>query len=512
MRRILNYLWFATFFFFVRPGGGTSQNQKPVVKFVDRPEAAAGKFYPSDVKVLQSMLTDLFANAKPKTTDHVVAVICPHAGYEFSGVVAASSINQVDPEKEYENIFIIGSSHYVSFMGASIYDLGDYVTPLGKVKVNIDLAKKLISENPVFVFNQDADKDEHCVETQVPFLQFHMKKKFQIVPIVLGTQSSQTCKKIAQALKPYFNEKNLFIFSTDWSHYPPYADASKVDKKTCDAVLSNSADNFMKVRDENEKSHVMNLATSVCGWTSILTMLYMTNGDPGVKLNPVLYRNSGDSKYADKSQVVGYWSIAVSKTGTSQKNSLGFSLGSQDKKELLKIARGTIEQYIRTGKKPVIETGGFSENMKVKSGAFVTLKENGELRGCIGLFTSDDPLYKVVQEMAIASSTEDSRFPRVEPLEINHLEIEISVLSPMKKIHSIDEIVLGKHGIWIKKGYHSGTFLPQVATETGWTREEFLGHCARDKAGMSWDGWKDAEIYTYEAIVFSEKEINGRKD
>jgi AmmeMemoRadiSam system protein A len=150
--------------------------------------------------------------------------------------------------------------------------------------------------------------------------------------------------------------------------------------------------------------------------------------------------------------------------------------------------------------------------MKVKSGAFVTLKEKGDLRGCIGRFISDEPLYKVVQEMAIASSTEDTRFPRVESKEIDELEIEISVLSPMKKIHSIDEIELGKHGIYIKKGYYSGTFLPQVATETGWTKEEFLGHCARDKAGIGWDGWKDAEIYTYEADVFSEKEINARKD
>jgi len=511
MKRVLLYLWLGIFFFALVPGCN-SQNQKPVVSFDDRPEAAAGKFYPSDPATLRSMLTDLFANAKPKTTERVIAVICPHAGYEFSGVVAASSINQVDPEKEYENIFIIGSSHYVSFIGASIYDQGDYNTPLGKVKVNIDLAKKLIKENAVFTFNPEADKNEHCIETQVPFLQFHLKKKFQIVPIVLGTQSPQTCKKIAEALKPYFNEKNLFIFSTDWSHYPPYADAQKVDKKTCDAVLSNSPDNLLKVRDENEKSNIPNLATSMCGWTSVLTMLYMTANDPGLKLTPVLYRNSGDSKYADKSQVVGYWSIVVSKTETSQKNSSDLTLSSMDKKELLKIVRRTIEQYIRTGKTTPIDPSGFSESMKVKSGAFVTLKEKGDLRGCIGRFISDEPLYKVVQEMAIASSTEDTRFPRVESKEIDELEIEISVLSPMKKIHSIDEIELGKHGIYIKKGYYSGTFLPQVATETGWTKEEFLGHCARDKAGIGWAGWKDAEIYTYEADVFSEKEINARKD
>ena len=511
MTRVLHYFWLSIFFFPI-VSGCHSQDQTAVVKLVDRPEAAAGKFYPSNTKDLQTMLSDLFTNAKPKTTDHILAVICPHAGYEFSGVVAASSINQVNPDKEYENIFIIGSSHYVSFIGASIYNQGDYVTPLGRVKVNIDLANKLIKENAVFIYNPEADRNEHCIETQVPFLQYHMKKNFRIVPIVLGTQSPQTCRKIAQALKPFFNEKNLFIFSTDWSHYPPYADAVVTDRKTCDAVLSNSPDNLLKVRDENEKANITNLATSMCGWTSVLTMLYMTSGDPGITLTPILYRNSGDSKYADKSQVVGYWSIVISKTETPQKKSSEILLSPTDKKELLQIAHNTIEQYIRNGKTPPIDATGFSENIKVHCGAFVTLNENGELRGCIGRFISDEPLYKVVQEMAIASSTEDSRFQRVDPKEINSLEIEISVLSPMKKIHSIDEIELGKHGIYIKKGYYSGTFLPQVATETGWTREEFLGHCARDKAGLPWDGWKDAEIYTYEANVFSEKEINVHKD
>ena len=106
--------------------------------------------------------------------------------------------------------------------------------------------------------------------------------------------------------------------------------------------------------------------------------------------------------------------------------------------------------------------------------------------------------------MTIAASTQDNRFPRVEASEIGNISIEISVLSPLRKIHSIDEIVMGKHGIYIKKGYLSGTFLPQVANETGWTREDFLGHCSRDKAGLGWDGWKDADIYIYEAVVFSE--------
>jgi AmmeMemoRadiSam system protein A len=114
------------------------------------------------------------------------------------------------------------------------------------------------------------------------------------------------------------------------------------------------------------------------------------------------------------------------------------------------------------------------------------------------------PLYEVVRQLAVSSSTQDHRFAPVTEEEIDELEIEISVLTPLRKISSIDELELGKHGIYIRKGFYSGTFLPQVATETGWSKEEFLGHCARDKARIGWDGWKDAELYVYEAYVFGE--------
>ncbi len=450
------------------------------------------------------MLGDLFSKAKPASVKDVIAIICPHAGYEFSGAVAASSYNQVDPDKQYDNVFIIGSSHHVAFMGASIYNIGDYQTPLGKVKVNIDLANKLIKENAVFSFHPEAEQNEHCVEVQVPFLQYHLKKSFTLVPIILGTQSTESCKKIANALRPYMNGNNLFVISSDFSHYPPYNNALVVDKTTCDAILTNQPDSLLKALKENEDKNVPNLATSLCGWTSVLTMLYMTEDDPGITMTPVYYQNSGDSKYKDKSQVVGYWSIAISKKEKAVPASSTFNLNPKDKKDLLKIARSTLEQYIRFNKTPEINSSGFSETLKASSGAFVTLRENGDLRGCVGLFTSQEPLYKVVQEMAIAASTQDNRFPRVETTEIGKISIEISVLSPLKKIHSIDEIILGKHGIYIKKGYLSGTFLPQVANETGWSREDFLGHCSRDKAGLGWDGWKDADIYIYEAAVFSE--------
>jgi MEMO1 family protein len=511
MKKLRSVVWMIAFILLFL-NSCNSQNEKSIRQLVDRPTAAAGTFYPGDSAVLRSTLAKLFSQAKPRSVDHVVAIICPHAGYDFSGVIAATSFNQIPVNQQYDNIFIIGSSHHVSFMGASIYNIGDYQTPLGKVKVNIELANKLIRENPVFSYQPEADKGEHSIEVEVPFLQYHLKKSFSLVPIVLGTQSEQSCKKIAEALKPYMNENNLFVISTDFSHYPAFADAVKNDKKTCDAILSNSPENLLKTIKENERSDIPNLVTSICGWTSVLTMLDITSTDKNIVLTPLQYKNSGDSKYPDKSRVVGYWSIAVSKKEQASSTGSEFIFSPNDKKELLKIARNTIVQYIAQKMKPVINSSGFSETLRMHAGVFVTLTKGKDLRGCIGQFTSEKPLYLLVQEMAIASATEDKRFEPVTSQEIDHLQIEISVLSPLKKISSPDEIILGKHGIYIKKGYSSGTFLPQVATGTGWNKEEFLGHCARDKAGIGWDGWKTAELYIYEATVFSEKEFSGSKD
>lgn len=487
--------------------GCSSQDKSPSL---DRQPAVAGRFYPGDPESLRSMLNDFFIHAKPRTQKEVAAIITPHAGYVFSGQVAASGFNQVDPDKKFENVFVLASSHQASFMGASIYNRGDYLTPLGKVPVNHAIADKLIHDYSFFTFNPEAELYEHSLEVQVPFLQYHLKHDFKLVPIVLGTQSEQTCQKLAQALKPYFNEKNLFVASSDFSHYPSYDDAKAADQSTCDAIVMNDPSTLMKMLGDYKKKHIPNLATNLCGWTSVLTLLYITSGDPSLKIAPVQYMNSGDAKYGDKNQVVGYWSLAVTRN-KSVKQESGFNFSHAEKETLLTIARNTMVTYVKERMIPKVEDTGFSANLVMKAGAFVTLRKNGELRGCIGRFSSDIPLYQLVQQMSVASATEDNRFLPVTPDETGHIDVEISVLSPMKRVYSPDDIILGRHGIYIKKGMYSGTFLPQVATETGWSKEEFLGHCSRDKAGIGWDGWKDAELYTYEAFVFSEKEVTGRK-
>ena len=181
-----------------------------------------------------------------------------------------------------------------------------------------------------------------------------------------------------------------------------------------------------------------------------------------------------------------------------------FSFTEEEKKQLFLIVRTAIKMKLDENKEYSVDINKISSKFKTPMGAFVTLKINGALRGCIGRFISADPLYEVVRASAISSAFEDPRFSPLTKDEYRKTDIEITVLGPLKKINNIGEIVLGRHGIYIKKGRSAGTMLPQVATENGWSVEEFLGYTSRDKAGIGWDGWKDAEIFIYEGVVLEE--------
>ena len=173
--------------------------------------------------------------------------------------------------------------------------------------------------------------------------------------------------------------------------------------------------------------------------------------------------------------------------------------------QLFRIARNSLHQMLYENRKQYLDPVLFSPGLKSKMGAFVTINVGGKLRGCIGRFPSGDPLYEVVNQMALAAASEDTRFDPISKEELDKARIEISVIGPLKKIKNISEIILGKHGIYIEKDFRSGTMLPQVATGNHWTREQFLGYTSRDKAGLGWDGLKKADIYIYEAVVLEEK-------
>lgn len=460
----------------------------------------AGQFYPGNKTELTHQLKSFFKAAKTvginsDKNQYLQAIIVPHAGYVFSGQVAASAFVKIPEKADYKRIFVLAPSHRYSFNGAAVYCHGNYKTPLGEIQVDTSLSLELVNNSAWFFNHPDAHENEHSLEVQLPFLQHKLGTHFTLMPIIMGTQDPEICKKIAEELKPWFTSENLWVISTDFSHYPDYEDACKVDELTASAICSNQPEKLQSVIKENRKLNISNLATSLCGWGSVLALLYLTE-NRGYAFEKIFYQNSGDSKkYGSKNRVVGYWSIAVYE---QQKE---FVISAEEKNELLEKARNSIVTFINTGKKGNLvppQTLGILDEI---TGAFVSVYIDGKLRGCTGGFARENTLNDVVQQMAVSASS-DRRFSSIEPDELEKMKLEISVLSPLKKAGSVDEIVLGKHGIYIKKGFNSGTFLPQVATKTGWNLEEFLGHCSRDKAGIGWDGWKDADIFIYEAIVF----------
>lgn len=473
---------------------------KTVTSMKNREAVFVGKFYEENPVKLKQELEQLFKQAKTNQGLEPIAIISPHAGYVFSGKTAASSFNQIDTTQKYDNVFILAPSHHVLERGAALYTKGNYETPLGEVNVNIPLCKELIKKFPtLFCENDSAQEKEHSLEVQLPFLQYKLGNKFQLVPIVVMTDNADECKQMAAALSPYFNARNLFVFSSDLSHYPTFDDANRVDSETIHAILSGNPDSLLLLTSDKNLKSVKNLFTRLCGKSPVLVLMYLTQSSPEYSYHLIEYSNSAQSEYGDKERVVGYGSIAV-----KHENNEDVLFTEKEKLLMLKIAHDAIINHLQDNPSPTLN---IPENSQLNQpmGAFVSLYKKGALRGCIGTFHADEALYKTIQEMAIASAMHDHRFEPVELEEMEEISIEISVLTPLKKINNIHEIVLGKHGIYIKKGGCSGTFLPQVADKTHWTLEEFLGHCAEDKAGIGWNGWKDADIYTYEAIVFGEE-------
>ncbi len=465
----------------------------------EREPVVAGKFYEENKDALMSEVKGyLTLQSGDDYIDDLIALIVPHAGYVFSGKVAGMGYKTINPERKVNTIFLIGSSHHLHFEGASIYNIGDYITPLGRVPVNRKIANDLIVSSKQFSFNPNAHSKEHSLEVQLPFLQVQLKRPFKIVPIILGIQDPYVCKQLAKELNRYFVPGNLFIISSDFSHYPDYQTAAETDKNTAEAILSNNPDRLIKAVKDIRQKHNPDLLTGLCGWTSVLTLMYMTQKESDFKYRLLGYQNSGDVSYGDKNRVVGYNAIAITKENE-------FTLTKKRKELLLTLSHSELNRVVGSAVKiDVPDKKILDEELGTHAGAFLSLYNNGKLRGCIGRFISNQPLWKTVLDMTEASATQDTRFLPVKKEELKSIKIEISVLTPLKKISDISEIKLGKHGIYIKKGAYSGTFLPQVADKTGWTIEEFLGHCARDKAHIGWNGWKDAEIFTYKAIVFSD--------
>ncbi|MDD4879763.1 MAG: AmmeMemoRadiSam system protein B, partial [Candidatus Omnitrophica bacterium] len=457
--------------------------------------AVAGSFYPAESVLLAGQINNYLNDAKPEPVNgNIIALISPHAGYIYSGPVAAYAYKAISG-KQYDTIVVIGISHHVLFDGVAYLEKDFYRTPLGDVPIDLEFTRKLArAEKNVLCKNPHAFEEEHSAEVEIPFLQMSVKD-FKIVVLLMGRPDYVTCNKLARGIVKTIKESGrraLIVASTDLSHYFKYDDAIAKDRVTLSELLNFDASRFAEAASAGE--------CQLCGSGPVVTAMIVGKDLGADKIQILKYANSGDTA-GDKSRVVGYASAVIYKSKEEER-----MLNSGQKKELLNIARKTVESYVKNGKVP--EFKEVDPGLLSQEGAFVTLHKKGELRGCIGNIIGSQPLWMTVRDMAVESSTKDPRFEPVAPDELKDIKIEISVLSQPKLVRDINEIKMGTHGVIVKRGFNSGVFLPQVATETGWSRDEFLSNLCAHKAGLPADAWKDkkTELYTFTAQVFGEEQ------
>jgi len=447
----------------------------------------AKSFYYGDADELSKYIDFFLQNVRIDSfpAGKIVALIAPHAGYGYSGQVAAHAYCLVQG-KDYKTVVIIGPSHRYGFKGCSIYLKGAYETPLGIVEVNEALASEL-SEATGFKYVPQAHQQEHSIEVQIPFIQ-KVLPSAKIVPVLMGIQSRKTIMTLANGLSEILpGKKALVIASTDLSHFFPKQKANETDSNTIKLIQSFETDTLLGKLDRRENI--------MCGGGPVVsTLLYsQSQGEPGAEI--LQYADSSDAG-GSQSEVVGYAAAALYLKGTESPA----GLTARVKEELLQLAGSAINQFIK--EKKLIDYKTKNPELLTKKGAFVTLKKKGFLRGCIGFIEPVLPLYETVIRAAIYAACQDLRFPPVTADELKDLEIEISVLTTPQRIHDPLLIEVGKHGLIIAKGDHRGILLPQVPVENSWRREEFLERACL-KAGLPRDAWTSgAEIYIFEAIVF----------
>jgi len=456
-----------------------------------RKPAFAGSFYPGEGPALARTIDGYMKEAgskKDRASAPVFGIIAPHAGYQYSGRVAAYAYNQVKG-KPYTTVILMGPTHRVPLSGAAIYPAGLWETPLGRVQVDHDIAKKLAGRCTFMKNYPLAFEREHSLEVQVPFLQQALKD-FKIVPIVMGMMEGPDYRALADALCELLKQhagKILIVASSDMSHFHNYREASRMDRLALKLIGDLDTEALAAGLAKNDYE--------LCGSQAVLTLM-MVAKKAGGEAKVLHYANSGDV-IEDKNRVVGYGAVAFSLRET------GAGLNKREQKALLACARKTLEEAVALGRTAPAEAK--EKALLEKRGVFVTLTKNGRLRGCIGYITPVMPLYRAVSDMTVSAASRDPRFPPVAKEELKDIHIEISVLSPLKNVDDPHEIEIGKHGLFIVPGNNQGLLLPQVAAEYMWSREEFLKQTCL-KAGLPSNAWQDrgTKIYSFSAQIFSE--------
>ncbi|MBW2742250.1 MAG: AmmeMemoRadiSam system protein B [Deltaproteobacteria bacterium] len=461
----------------------------------------AGRFYPSSQSDLLKNINSLSSRAKKTQVKipsgkHLKALILPHAGYSCSGLTAAHA-SLVLSEKQFKKVILLGPDHRVGFTNGAISDVTAYRTPLGIINLHKDAAK-LRNRSELFHANKDSDLNEHSLEVLLPFLQYYLKQ-FKIIPIVI---SKGNIGGLTREIDMFRDKNTLLVASTDLSHFLPYTEAVEKDKKTIQMILNLDADNLLKGYN------------CACGKVPVLVLVSLAwqYGWQPVLLH---YSNSGDT-CGGRTQVVGYAAIAFyGDQFMNNKKNADHGFTDKQGQVLVRLARHSLMKKLNKKIDPA-ESEALEEALKEDCfqepfGTFVTLKINDQLRGCIGNIAASEPVKKVVRRNAVSAAFRDPRFSPLRAEELDHVDIEVSILTPPELLEYTDgddlvsKLRVNVDGVIIRKGSAGATFLPQVWKQVP-EPEEFLGHLCI-KAGLSAHAWRNdkPEVKIYQVQYFDEE-------
>ena len=419
-----------------------------------RNPVVSGQFYPESPSQLKAVIEGMVDEKAVK--EEVIGLISPHAGYIYSGPVAAAVISRI---KFKDTFIIMGPNHTGRGKPLSIMTQGTWRTPLGEVEIDSELGKQILTTSGHLKEDYIAHQYEHSIEVQLPFLQY-FNKDFKLVPIILAYSSGaiykEVGKELAKAIKDLSREV-VIIASSDMTHYEPQESAQRKDNKAIEAILDLDEDELLKRVDE--------LKISMCGYAPAVSLISAAKelGATGAEL--VKYQTSGDTT-GDYSAVVGYAGIIIRGSEMSP---------------LTRLAKETVETYVKEGKIPHPEE--LTPEMRQRAGVFVSIHKLGELRGCIGTF---EPTQKNVAEEtianAISSATRDPRFPAITPSELKYLSYSVDVLTTPEPIDSQDQLDPKNYGVIVEAGFRRGLLLPDLE---GVDSVDYQIEICRQKAGIA---------------------------
>ncbi|MFC1911537.1 AmmeMemoRadiSam system protein B [Chloroflexota bacterium] len=423
-------------------------------------------FYPGTASELKAMI-EMLIDRKAKKQD-VIGLVSPHAGYVYSGAVAAAVISRI---KFKDTFIIIGPNHTGIGKPLSIMTQGIWKTPLGEVEIDSELAGQILADSRHLQEDAAAHQYEHSIEVQLPFLQY-FKPDIRIVPIMLayagGDAYKEIGKEIAKAVKKLKREV-VIIASSDMTHYESQELARKKDSQAIDAILELNEDELLRRVEE--------LDISMCGYAPAVTLISAAKELGAETAELVRYQTSGDVT-GDYSSVVGY---------------AGIIIRSVEMHPLVKLARKTVETYVKEGKIPP-PPGRLTREMKERAGVFVSIHKLGDLRGCIGTF---EPKQKNVaaeiMNNAISSATRDPRFPPVSPEELEHLDYKVDVLTTPEPVADESHLDSKKYGVIVESGFRRGLLLPDLE---GVDTVDYQIDICRQKAGIAPD--EPIKLYRFE--------------